>query len=121
MIVRMPRLPFGFASIGVYPSLAERKYPFDFPCEFKSEFVATLEIPEGYDVVRMPEDASVTGDVADFELSCDWNEVERTLTWKQAFDLRNRRIPADGYPAFKESHNTMASPKSRLVLLRKSG
>ena len=33
MIVRVPVFPYEFASTGVVPTLSERKFPFDYPCE----------------------------------------------------------------------------------------
>ncbi len=120
MIVRAPSFPFGFATTGVYPTLAERKYPFDFPCEFTSTFEIKLMLPDGYDIVRIPEDFSIESEIGDLRLSCRWFPLKRALLWKQEIVLKEKTIPVERYDEFKDAYDALGSPKNGLVLLKKS-
>ncbi|MBN2565422.1 MAG: DUF3857 and transglutaminase domain-containing protein, partial [Candidatus Eisenbacteria bacterium] len=93
MIVHLPQFPFGFASTGVYPSLAERRYPFEFPCELVSELEIDLSLPEGYEVVWTPEDATVETEAATFGLSCRSDTQTHSVIWTWTVTVNDRSIP----------------------------
>jgi hypothetical protein len=120
MIVRVPPFPYEFAATGVAPSLAERKFPFDFPCEMTGELVATFLVPAGYSVERIPAPVAVTNDLVDFRISCEWAPAARTVTWKQTSTVKMKTIPVERYGEFKKSYDTIAAPKNALVLLKKA-
>jgi hypothetical protein len=120
MIVRVPAFPYEFAATGVAPSLAERKLPFVFPCETTGEFRVMLIMPKGYDVERIPAPASISTDLADFTLTCDWAPETRTITWKQTATVKVKTIPVERYGEFKAAYDAMAAPKNSLVLLKKT-
>ena len=119
MIVHLPPFPHSFASMGIYPSLAERRYAFEFPCEFKSDFEISLSLPEGYEVAWLPEDVTLRTPDAVLELTCESYEDQHTVVWKRSVTINERSIVVDNYDEFKESYDTLVSPKSRLILLRK--
>ncbi len=119
MIVHLPPFPHPFATTGVYPSLAERRYAFEFPCEFRSDFEIDLSLPEGYEVAWVPEDVMLTTPDAVFELSCASNKDERIVVWKQSVVVNERSVAVDDYGKFKESYDGILSPKNRLLLLKK--
>lgn len=120
MIVRMPGFPFDFASTGVYPSLAARRYPFEMPCESTSSLSVDVRIPEGYEVVRMPEPLSLASGVADFEISCEWDGAARTVSLVRSVTLKKMTVPVEEYGAFKQDYDALASPKNTLVLLKRT-
>jgi len=120
MIVHLPPYPHGFAGSDVYPSLAERRYAFEFPCEFRGETTLTLDVPQGYEVAWMPEAASVTTPDVIFELSCEHDAEANTIVWKRTVSVNERSIPVERYEEFKENYDSLVSPKNSLVLLRKS-
>jgi hypothetical protein len=119
MIVHLPQFPFEFASTGVTPSLAERRYPFEFPCELMSDFEIDLSLPEGYEVVWTPEDTTVETGAATFQLFCSTDTESHSVTWRWTVTVNDRSIPADAYPGFKQSYDRSASPKNQLLILRK--
>jgi hypothetical protein len=120
MIVRMPAFPFGFASTGIYPSLAERRYPFEMPCEARSSLTIDVTVPDGYEVVRMPDALSLTSDAADFGIACEWNEAARIISWTQDVTFKRMTVSVGEYRRFKDDYDALASPKNKLVLLKKT-
>ena len=120
MIVHLPPFPHSFASMGIYPSLAERRYAFEFPCEFKSDLEIKLSLPEGYEVAWLPRDVTLTTPDAVLELTCESDESQHAVVWKQSVTVNERSIDVDNYNEFKESYDTLVSPKSRLILLKKA-
>ena len=119
MIVRLPVFPFTFASMDVYPSLAERSYAFEFPCEFTSELEITLELPDGYEVAWLPDDIALATQDAILELTCDSYEDQHIIVWKRSVTINERSISVDGYGELKENYDSLISPKNRLILLKK--
>jgi hypothetical protein len=120
MIVRLPAFPFGFAATGVHPSLAERKYPFEVPCESQSSFRIEIKLPEGYNVAWKPEGTSLSTDWMDATLRCEWDPSVRTVVWEQDVTFKEMTVPVTGYTTFKAEYDALASPKNRLLLLRKA-
>ena len=119
MIVHLPPFPHAFAATGVYPSLAERRYAFEFPCEFESDYEIHVSLPEGYEAAWVPEDVTLTTPDAVFELSCESREDERTVVWRQSVTVNERSVAVENYDKFKESYDSLTSPRNRLLLLKK--
>jgi hypothetical protein len=120
MIVHLPPFPHSFASMGIYPSLAERRYAFEFPCEFRSDIEADVSLPDGYEVVWLPEDVMLITPVAVFQLTCESHEDEHSVVWKRSIAVNERSISVEDYGKFKENYDTLISPKNRLILLKKA-
>jgi len=120
MIVRVPAFPFRFSSLEAAPRLAERKYPFQLPCESSTSFSVEIELPEGYDVVRMPERQTLTGGSSEWTLICDWDEAAHTMSWKMDVLFNDMRVPVEAYEEFKKAYDAIAHPKNRLILLEAS-
>ena len=120
MIVRLPPFPHSFASTGLYPSLAERRYAFEFPCEFGSDIVLDLSLPDGYEVAWLPEDVTLITPDAVFKLTCESYEDQHTVVWTRSITINERSISIDNYGEFKENYDTLISPKNRLILLKKT-
>jgi hypothetical protein len=120
MIVHLPPYPHGFARSGIYPSLAERRYAFEFPCEFESDLTINLSLPEGYEVAWLPEDVTITTPDVVFGITCDLDDTNHAVVWRRTVMVNERSIPVERYDEFKDSYDTLGSPKNRLVLLRKS-
>jgi hypothetical protein len=119
MIVRIPGFPFDFANLGVYPSLAERTYPFELPVEAKSEFDVKIVLPEGYQVAYWPESMNFNNDLMSVEFFCDWYEGKQSVLWRMNVTLKEHRIPVERYAEFKEVFDRISSPKNSLILLKK--
>ncbi len=120
MIVHLPPFPHSFASMGIFPSLAERRYAFEFPCEFRSDIEVDVSLPGGYEVVWLPEDVMLITPVAVFQLTCEWHEDEHSVVWKRSIAVNERSISVEDYGKFKENYDTLVSPKNRLILLKKA-
>jgi len=120
MIVRLPPYPHEFAAAGVYPTLADRRYAFEFPCELRTDMAVRLEIPPGYEVAWMPESTSKVTQDAVLELSCELDEAGSAVLWNRLVVVNERSIPVERYGEFKESYDSLNSPKSQLILLRRS-
>jgi hypothetical protein len=120
MVVRVPPFPYDFAATGIAPTLSERKFPFEYPCEVDNRLEVTIRVPQGYDVARIPETVSVSTPVAEFDLACRWNADQRTIVWQLDTVVRSRRIEVPDYAAFKAGHDAVTAPKNRLVLLKKA-
>ena len=121
MIVRVPGIPYEFASTGIAPTLAERKFPFDYPCEASDRVRGQARDPRGL----QGRPAAAAGlhpgrTVADFELSCVWDASTRTVLWHQVASVKQRRIGVADYAQFKAGHDAITAPKNRLVLLEKT-
>jgi hypothetical protein len=120
MIVHLPPFPHTFASMGIFPSLAERRYAFEFPCEFRSDIEVDVSLPDGYEVVWLPEDVMLITPVAVFQLTCESHEDEHSVVWKRSIAVNERSISVEDYGKFKENYDTLISPKNRLILLKKA-
>ena len=120
MIVRVPPFPFGFAALGVRPTLAERKYAFQVPCEAAITISVDLRIPDGYEVVHMPEALSLGGEAADLAIACEWDEAARTIYWRRDVTFPRMTVQVDEYGGFKADYDALISPKNALVLLKKT-
>ncbi len=120
MIVHLPPFPHTFASTGLYPALAERRYAFEFPCEFRSDIEVDVSLPDGYEVVWLPEDVMLITPVAVFQLTCESHEDEHSVVWKRSIAVNERSISVENYGKFKENYDTLISPKNRLILLKKA-
>ena len=119
MIVRIPQFPHGFTSMELVPSLAERKYAYEFPCEFVEELEVTMTIPDGYGIAWMPEDMSVaTGNVT-LSLSCESHEDQNSIVWRRSTTVPDRSVAMEDYETFKKSFDAFTSPKNMLVLLKR--
>jgi hypothetical protein len=120
MIVHLPPFPLSFASMDVHPSLSERRYAFEFPCEYTSELVINLELPDGYEVAWAPEDVTLTTADAVLDLSCETHEEQHVVVWRQTVTINERSIDVDDYAGFKENYDDLTSPKNRLLLLKRT-
>ncbi|MCD4689882.1 DUF3857 and transglutaminase domain-containing protein, partial [bacterium] len=118
IILRVPPHPYGFATIGAYPSLKERELPFDNECETRREFEAKILIPKSLQIERIPEPLSIETEYADFEFDCTWIPHSRSIFWRQTITIKELVIPADGYDEFKQAYDTLTSPKNSLILLK---
>jgi hypothetical protein len=120
MIVHLPDFPHSTASMEAAPSLAERKYAFEYPCEYASDLEITLTLPDGYEVVWIPESNTVDAGAATFDLSCRLSDDGRSVIWKRTVMVSDRSIPVASYAAFKESYDQSVSPKNQLVILKRA-
>lgn len=120
MIVRVPPFPYEFATTGIAPTLSERRFAFVYPCEVDNRLEVTIRVPQGYDVARLPEPVSISTPTADFDLTCEWDSAQRTVTWRQDVVVRSARIEVGDYAQFKAGHDAITAPKNRLVLLERA-
>ena len=120
MIVRLPAFPLESASMNVYPSLSERELPFDLPCEADTEYKIVTMIPEGYEVVRKPEEISIESPSVDASLTCEWAPATRQITWIRNILYKQKTVTVEEYAEFKEALDTLLSPKNSLILLKKA-
>lgn len=120
MIVHLPPFPHSFARTGAYPTLAERNYPFVFPCEFVSELEMRISVPEGYSVAWVPEPFAATAAGVSFNLSCGMSEDGAALVWKRTVVVNERTVSTEDYVVFKDSYDALSSPKNMLVILEKA-
>lgn len=90
------------------------------PCESTSSLRVSLRIPEGYEVVRMPDTVSLQSEAAEFEISCEWNGDERIVSLVRTVTFKKMTVPVEEYGAFKKDYDTLASPKNALILLKKA-
>lgn len=120
MIVHLPVFPHNFAKTGVAPMLAERKYPFVFPCELTNKLEIKVNLPEGYEVVWAPEDMALSTDDASVAITCEVHEQQHSLTWTQSIVIHDREVTVEDYSAFKDMYDALSSPKSRLLLLSRA-
>lgn len=120
MIVRVPQFPFGFSSVQAYPTLAERRYPYEMPCESATSLSVDIELPEGYEVVRKPEDLSLTNGSANWNLVCEWDETANKISWNIDVTFKEMLVSVESYAAFKADFDAVTLPRNRLILLKKS-
>jgi len=120
MIVRVPGVPLRFSSLEAYPSLAGRKFPYEMPCESTTSLSVEVKLPEGYDVVKMPENQALSTGSSDWALTCDWDEATSIMTWHMDVTFNEMTVEVESYGEFKGAFDSMAHPKNRLVLLAKS-
>jgi hypothetical protein len=79
-----------------------------------------LSLPEGYEVAWLPEDVTITTPDVVFGITCDLDDTNHAVVWRRTVMVNERSIPVERYDEFKDSYDTLGSPKNRLVLLRKS-
>ncbi len=118
-IARIPEIPFGFTELGAYPSITDRRLPFELPCESASTYAAKILLPTEFVPVRIPENMSIELPEASFRLECMYDRDGNAIHWSETVILRQKRIPVDRYAEFKDAWDALASPKNRLILLKK--
>lgn len=118
-IVRIPEVPFGFTELGAYPSIADRELPFELPCEAASVFATKILLPADFVPERIPDNMSIELPEASFRLECFYDSSAGAIHWNETMILRQKRIPVERYAEYKEAWDTLASPKNRLILLKK--
>jgi hypothetical protein len=121
VIVRVPPFPFEFATLAAYPSLSERKLPFDLPCEAHTIYDCKFIVPPSLEVARLPTTVVVERPDAEFRLTCNWLPDEGHIFWKREIIFKEKTISLESYEAFKNAYDAATSPKSSLLLLKKSG
>ncbi len=119
MICRVPEYPYGFASMGVIPSLAERELPFDNQCEARETTETKILVPRTLTVAHMPDPVLIETDYADFELTCTWSPERQTIFWSRTVTIKEQVVPVEAYDEFKRAYDTLTSPKNSLILLTK--
>lgn len=119
MIVRVPRFPLAFASVDEYPHLAERKYPFELSCENTTSLSVNIALPDGYEVVRLPDAVSSVTDAADMSIDCTWDKASNSISWRASVVMKTMQVPTESYAAFKAASDDIAAPRNNLILLRK--
>ncbi|MCK4511031.1 hypothetical protein KAW64_04790, partial [bacterium] len=71
-------------------------------------------------VVWLPEDLMLITPVAVFQLTCESHEDDHSIVWKRSIAVNERSISLENYGKFKENFDALASPKNRLILLKKA-
>jgi transglutaminase-like putative cysteine protease len=80
--------------------LDERKYPLRIRATRQIQFIETLQLPEGWRVVSVPENKTLDGPAADlkFEINHDASEI----TYECQVDIKSHLISPDEYGNYKE-------------------
>jgi hypothetical protein len=118
LIVRVPEFPFPFSRLDAYPSLSDRKLPFDLPCEAHLTYDCKIIVPQTLEPARLPEPVTVETPEADFRLTCRQSPEDGNIYWMQDIVFKEKTISLESYAGFKEAYDSITSPKSSLILLR---
>ncbi len=119
MIFRVPAHPYGFATMGGIPSLADRDLPFDNRRESRVEFQMKILVPKSLSVEHVPDPVLIETEYADFELTCVWDPAIHTIYWRRTITIKEQIIPVEAYDEFKHAYDTLMSPKNSLLLFEK--
>jgi len=99
--------------------LDERKFPVEFNAKWKNAFNVLIDIPEGYQVEKLPETLAIglpdNMGVFKYQVKQMGNKMKTSciLEFKQSI------IPAQYYPYLKEFYNQIVKKESEKIVLRK--
>lgn len=97
----------------------ERAFPIDFAHPIEETFIATYEIPAGYQVVELPKNASVSlpNSGGRFNFAISQNENKITINSRIAF--RKSLYAADEYGLLREFYDKIVEKHAEQIVLKK--
>ena len=99
--------------------LEKREYPVDFGCPMKDTYLFTYQIPDGYVVESLPQNAlvSLPDNAANFNFNVTSEENKIIVT--SQFSINQFLFVPDDYPNLKEFFNRVISKYAEQIVLKK--
>jgi hypothetical protein len=113
-------LPDGVAESNPF-KLEERKFPVNFGCPLERMMMYELEIPEGYAVEQIPQQAIITMPDKSATFRYTVVQMDNKLNVISSMQIRKALYLPEEYPQLKEFYSRMlAKQNEQLVLVRKT-
>ncbi|MDQ7825570.1 MAG: DUF3857 and transglutaminase domain-containing protein [Candidatus Eremiobacteraeota bacterium] len=119
MILKVPRMPFGFSRIPYSPSLSAREYPYVLGSTSEISYELLLKIPPGYRPLYIPGDIAVSEPYLDISLKCRFNPSSRELSYRREVKFKENQVSPALYPSFKRYLESLDLAQNNLILLKK--
>ncbi len=97
--------------------LENREYPFVTPCTKLIDFEETVDTPQGYVAIPLPEFESVEGEAADF--SSSYSLDKNRLTFSETVSMKRRIYTAGEWPNFRKTVTALKRVSETPVVLIK--
>jgi hypothetical protein len=97
----------------------ERKFPVDFGCPSEISYSITLRIPEQYELLEKPENASFTLGNDDILYTITCSEKDRNLVIKSTLRIKKTSYTTKEYAALRDLYAKMIQSQARVAVLKK--
>ena len=96
-----------------------RVFPIDFYFPYRNRYSYTFNIPEGYEIVEMPESAHLIIDGKKAEYSYAISQLGNKIMISSVFKVNDPLFYPVEYPHLKELFDRMISKKEEVIVLKK--
>ncbi len=119
MLIKLPRIPFGFARTLYTPSLAKRVYPYVLGTCNENSYTFRIKLPAGYKPLYMPEGSKENENYGSFDSSCTYDAAASQLVFTRTITNVKNYVSPQQYPIFKKHLEAMELVQNNLVILKK--
>ncbi|OAB76040.1 DUF3857 domain-containing protein [Cochleicola gelatinilyticus] len=113
--------PLLFLALSENPFINEdRKYPVDFNYAKKDRYILNIDIPEGYQVERLPESSAFTFGENIGNFAYRVNQNQNTLQLSVEYSIKEPVIPASDYANLKKFFQLLIDKENEKVVLSKA-
>lgn len=99
--------------------LKQREYPVDFSYPFEERYMASITLPEGYEVEELPADADFELDESMASFSYRASQSDHKIQIMIKTTIKEVTIPSDKYEALKLLFDKMIDKRSEQIVLKK--
>ncbi len=96
----------------------DRILPIDFPYPYKQEQEITIQIPDNYEIVSIPESQKMTVDnIGHFDYTLNKENQKISITY--TFQINEAIVAPSAYPQLRELYDTLVEKTQELVTLKR--
>lgn len=99
--------------------LAERKFPVDFACPIDESIIIKINLPEGYKIDEIPENALITLPDNTGKFYFTIAQLGNTLQVTSRISINSRYFMAENYFYLREFYNQIVKKHSQQIVLKK--
>ena len=111
--------PFSFVGIPYDTSAAIRQYDYILGSPKNLKYTFDIELPKGYEPVYMPQENIFKEGNVILSVNCKYDSKQNKISFSRELLTQDPLILKDKYQFLKKGIDTVSSPSSKLVLLKK--
>lgn len=111
--------PLSFVGIPYDTSAATREYPYVLGSPKKLKYTFEVTIPKGYEPIYLPQENIFKEGNFLLSVTCKYDLKQNKILFSREMLTQDQSIPPESYPLLKKAVDTVSSPSSKLILLRK--
>lgn len=98
----------------------ERLMPIDFAYKQRERYIATINIPENYEIDELPESTVFQMPDKDMQFQYSVTSLGKKISIISSFKINGLFYPAEGYSALKKFFEMMVDKQSEQIVLRRT-